>query len=333
MPPASTPKVKRVLSLVAQTAVGLIAVAIATILIGPRIMGWDVVTVLSGSMDPTYPIDSVLAIESVDPAKIEEGDVIAFKPEDDRPMVTHRVIAVEKTPIGPRFTTKGDANEDPDRTPVAAKAVHGRVVFGVPLLGKLIRAAHNPLGFLLLLVLPAFAVIGHESRSIVRTLREDRKARRDEAIDPDVAGDGPPTLAPVGSAPVALAPLAVEPTEPSAVLDPAAPARQLVIVTVAASWANRREIVDLASLSGGTLVAVGRSAVAFALAAEPSTVAAFERLLQPFGILSTQRSGVLSVVLPADGAGSPHHVTTEFDRIVADALDEPASLAPGGDGS
>jgi signal peptidase len=175
----------RYAGLAAQTVVGLMAVAIATILIGPRIAGWDVVTVLSGSMAPTYPVDSVLAIEAIDPTKIEEGDVIAFKPEADQTMVSHRVVAVHETPSGDlSFTTKGDANEDPDRDPVLAKDVHGRVVFGVPVMGRLIRMAHTPLGFFLMLVVPAMFVILHEARSIRRTLREEREGKQAPGTEP-----------------------------------------------------------------------------------------------------------------------------------------------------
>lgn len=162
----------------AQVLVGALALAIATILVVPRLAGWDVVTVLSGSMTPTYPADSVLAIESLDPADIEAGDVIAFTPEADALMVTHRVVSVSEGSDGLSFVTKGDANEDPDSSPAAASAVQGRVVFGVPMLGKLVRVAHTPFGFFALLVLPAVFVIGHEARSIRRTRREGPVASR-----------------------------------------------------------------------------------------------------------------------------------------------------------
>lgn len=157
----------------AQVVVGALAMTIATILLVPRLAGWEVVTVLSGSMAPTYPADSVLAIESADPADIEAGDVVAFTPEADALMVTHRVVSVSEGSDGLSFVTKGDANEDPDLSLVAASAVQGRVVFGVPMLGKLVRVAHTPVGFFALLLLPAVFVIGHEARSIRRTLREN----------------------------------------------------------------------------------------------------------------------------------------------------------------
>jgi hypothetical protein len=80
------------------------------------------VTVLSGSMAPAYPTDSVLAVEPVPATDVRAGDVIAYRVDPDTPMVTHRVIEVR---TGPVFVTKGDANEDPDAKPVAAADLRG----------------------------------------------------------------------------------------------------------------------------------------------------------------------------------------------------------------
>lgn len=311
----------RYAGIAAQVLVGVVAVAVASVLVLPQLLGWDVVTVLSGSMAPTYPTDSVLAIESVDPADIDEGDVIAFKPEPDAVMITHRVVSVDETPDGLSFVTKGDANEDPDSRPVAAASVHGRVAFGVPVLGKLIRVAHTPLGFFMLLVLPALLVIVHEGRSIQRALREDRQEN--------------------GPAPVAAAPRAA-PTTP---LQPA-PAweRQLLLLTVAADWANRREVLDLAVLSGGSLVSVGHDWMVFSLVAEPFEVSAFELLLGRFGVLSSERTVVLTASIPAvdplardSDPGAPSGASDDgpdFERIIAGGFGEMADpLSPRRDGT
>jgi signal peptidase I len=141
------------------------------VLVVPRLLGWRTVTVLSGSMAPAYPVNTVLAIDPVDPAEVHKGDVIAFATEADRPMVTHRVVAIERNAGGLSFITKGDANEAADRDAVTASAVRGRVVFGVPYLGSFVRATHNPIGFAVILVLPAVLLIGQQARSIRRERR------------------------------------------------------------------------------------------------------------------------------------------------------------------
>ena len=71
------------------------ALGAAAIFVVPRLLGWQTVTVMSGSMAPAYAVDAELAIAPVDPADVRVGDVIAFQPEADRPMITHRVVAIE----------------------------------------------------------------------------------------------------------------------------------------------------------------------------------------------------------------------------------------------
>jgi len=158
-----------------QGAVIAAALAAATILVLPRALGWQLVTVMSGSMAPAYRTDAVLAVAPVDPADVREGDVIAFETEADRPLVTHRVVAVERETGGLNFVTKGDANEEADRDPVAATAVRGRVVFGVPYMGAFVRVVDSTFGFALLLALPGVLLIAQEIASI----RRDRQATKD----------------------------------------------------------------------------------------------------------------------------------------------------------
>jgi signal peptidase I len=153
------PRILRVVSGVLQAVVVATALAVAGYLIVPSLIGWQMVTVLSGSMAPAYPTDSVLAVEPVPAADVRAGDVIAYRVDPDTPLVTHRVIEVR---TGPVFVTKGDANEDPDAKPVAAADLRGRVVLGVPALGGFIRAVHRPAGFVLLLVVPALLVVGQQ---------------------------------------------------------------------------------------------------------------------------------------------------------------------------
>jgi signal peptidase I len=167
----------RIVSAAFQGVVVAAALGTAAFLVVPKLLGWKTVTVMSGSMSPTYAVDAVLAVDPVDPAKIRVDDVIVFRTEADRPLVTHRVVAVEHRADGLMFVTKGDANEDADRDPVAASAVRGRVVFGIPYLGAFIRAIHNPVGFAALFVLPGIILICQEILAIRREIR-DRRARK-----------------------------------------------------------------------------------------------------------------------------------------------------------
>ena len=167
-------KATKIAGAILQAVVVAAALGAAAVLLLPRLFGWQTVTVMSGSMAPAYAVDAVLAVDPVSPADIHVGDVIAFHTAADRPMITHRVVTIEHGAGGLQFVTKGDANEDPDSTPVAASNVRGRVVFGVPHLGLFVRATHNPIGFAALLVVPSLVLIGQE----VLSIRRDRRAKQ-----------------------------------------------------------------------------------------------------------------------------------------------------------
>ena len=162
-----------------QGVVVAVALGAAAIFVLPRLLGWQTATVMSGSMAPAYAVDAVLAIEPVDPADIHTGDVIAFQTEADRPMTSHRVVAIQSDASGLQFITKGDANEDADSNPVAAANVRCRVVFGVPYLGAFARTIRNPIGFATLVVVPGLLLIGQE----ILTIRRDRRSPKPTTVE------------------------------------------------------------------------------------------------------------------------------------------------------
>ena len=81
----------------------------------PMIAGYKPVVVLSGSMEPTYHVGSVIYYKHTAFANIQVGDTITFRAGTDG-MVTHRVTS--KSELSRTFTTKGDANPSEDPSPV-----------------------------------------------------------------------------------------------------------------------------------------------------------------------------------------------------------------------
>jgi signal peptidase len=162
---------RRILSLGLQALVVVAVVGMVSVMFVPRLLGWQLVTVLSGSMTPAYPVESVVAVRPVDPTSVRVGDVITFMTRPGAPPVTHRVVSVEKA-SRLEFVTKGDANEDADPNRVAAANVRGRVVFGVPYFGRLVRALHTRAGLLLLLVLPVLVLLAGQLKS-TRTVSQE----------------------------------------------------------------------------------------------------------------------------------------------------------------
>ena len=123
-------------------------VVLAILLVAVRLFGLQVYTVLSGSMEPTYHVGSLIYVQSVDPFELEAGDVITFMLDEDT-VATHRIVEPVPDEIDPtvvRFRTKGDANDAEDGSLVHYKNVIGSPVFTIPKLGYLASYIQNPPG-------------------------------------------------------------------------------------------------------------------------------------------------------------------------------------------
>ena len=97
----------------------------------PRLMGYSLYTVVSGSMEPEIPVGSLVMVHEAEPALIQEGDVIAFYGAvDSAAVITHRVLS--NSPAMGQFITKGDANEDRDVNPVPYSEFIGKVEHVIP---------------------------------------------------------------------------------------------------------------------------------------------------------------------------------------------------------
>lgn len=111
----------------------------------PRLAGYSLYTVISGSMEPEIPVGSLVFVADADPASIEEGDVIAFYGAvDSSAVVTHRVVG--NSPVMGEFITKGDANEERDVNPVSYSEFIGKVEHVIPGAGGIAEALTGPFG-------------------------------------------------------------------------------------------------------------------------------------------------------------------------------------------
>ena len=116
--------------------------------VGARVVGLQVFTVLSGSMEPTYHTGSLIYVKEVDPYTITEGQPITFMLDEDT-VATHRVVGIvpdEEDPTVIRFRTKGDANDAEDGGLVHYKNVIGTPVFSIPYLGYVADYIQHPPG-------------------------------------------------------------------------------------------------------------------------------------------------------------------------------------------
>lgn len=139
--------VKKIWNIVT-TVVVVLVVVVAILLVGVRLVGLEVFTVLSGSMEPTYHTGSLIYVKTVDYREIDEGDPITFM-MDENTVATHRVVEVvpdEEDPSVIRYRTKGDANASVDGSLVHYMNVIGVPVFSIPYLGYVANYIQNPPG-------------------------------------------------------------------------------------------------------------------------------------------------------------------------------------------
>ena len=138
---------KKILNVISTILVAIVVV-LALLLVGARFIGLNVYTVLSGSMEPTYHVGSLIYVKDVDTDELKAGDVITYMLDEDT-IVTHRIADVipdEKDPSIIRFQTKGDANDSVDGSLVHYKNVIGTPVFSIPKLGYLANYIQKPPG-------------------------------------------------------------------------------------------------------------------------------------------------------------------------------------------
>jgi len=123
---------KRIWNIVSGILVGIV-VLLAVVIAGPRLIGFQPYAVLSGSMEPTYHVGSLIYVQPCDASQVQVGDPITFVLNEDLVVATHRVVRIDEA--NQRFYTKGDANDAEDGSPVHFNNLIGKPVFTLPYLG------------------------------------------------------------------------------------------------------------------------------------------------------------------------------------------------------
>ena len=121
-------------------SISYIFIGIYVIVCIPMLIKWKPVVVLTGSMEPTYSVGSVIYYKQVPKEEIKQGDAITFTLKDNT-FVTHRVNIIEND----MYETKGDANESPDIDKVSYDNIKGKVQkLSIPYIGHYINfVGHN----------------------------------------------------------------------------------------------------------------------------------------------------------------------------------------------
>ena len=137
----------------------LIPVLAAAVLLVPRAAGYEEYFISSGSMEPDYPVGSLIFVEKKPAHEIGTGEVMTFTSQSGGDVVTHRVVKND-TAKG-ELITKGDANKENDFLPVKYKNVIGVVVNCIPKAGFAAGLARDTKGIILIvsLIVAGFALL------------------------------------------------------------------------------------------------------------------------------------------------------------------------------
>ena len=152
------------------------ALAFAVLAVGPHVLGYRTMTMLTGSMSPQIDPGDVVISTPLDVHDVTEGMVISYHiPVADHSVVTHRVVSVESGPAGTvTVQTKGDANEavDPWTAQLQGDTAY-QVRAVIPEAGHLIQALRTPTIAPVLLYGAPTLLVGWLLLSIWRPTREE----------------------------------------------------------------------------------------------------------------------------------------------------------------
>jgi len=142
----------------------------------------QILIVRSGSMEPAIKTGSIVAVKPASEYKV--GDIITFDSgRHDKVPTTHRIVEIKEENGIKSFVTKGDANETVDLKEISEKNIIGKALVDIPYIGYVATTARKPIGFILIIVIPALLVIYDEALKIVRELR--KKAGKKQKIKED----------------------------------------------------------------------------------------------------------------------------------------------------
>lgn len=155
----------------------MIALAGAVVAV-PLISGAKPFTVLTGSMEPTYPPGTLVVARETSADGLRVGDVITFQLRSGEPRVaTHRIVGIGADADGdPLFVTRGDANDLPDADPVRPVQIVGKLWYAVPYVGW-VNNVINGTARAWIVPMAALALIAYGGVMVAQALRE-RRARR-----------------------------------------------------------------------------------------------------------------------------------------------------------
>lgn len=153
--------------------------------------GRPVYSVASGSMTPAFATGDLIVDSTISTTAAEhlhKGQIITFQATQTVGssaglVITHRIYAVVQGPVVAglqtvEYRTKGDANNAPDLALVSPSAILGVYQERVPFGGYILGTLHQPLTFVILIMIPVVYLVEEEVRRRWTALGEQETQRR-----------------------------------------------------------------------------------------------------------------------------------------------------------
>ena len=143
------------------TVIMIVVLILGFLIAGVRLFGLKPYAVISGSMEPTYHVGSLIYVKKATASDLKVGDPVTYYLPNGT-VVTHRIVEVipdEDDLTVVRYRTKGDANNTADGEPVHINNIIGKPVFSIPLIGYISYFVQNPPGSYIVIIIVAALIL------------------------------------------------------------------------------------------------------------------------------------------------------------------------------
>jgi len=154
----------------------------------PSILGYSVLQVQTGSMEPEIKTGSIIIVKETDFNTLKVGDIISFYSNSDNikgRVNTHRIenlvygMGSQKVAI-----TKGDANTRVDDMPVYDIDVIGKLCYNFGTVGSsVLGVLRNPKIIFIFIILPLIFITFSEAVNLVTLVVESKMEKQKEDND------------------------------------------------------------------------------------------------------------------------------------------------------
>jgi signal peptidase len=154
-------------------------VALGLLLLGslvPIAGGYQIRLVESGSMEPTIPVGSAIVVKPK--ALYQIGDIVTYQRHEDTKATTHRIVSIDENNA---FIMQGDANNTPDLRKVQSQEIVGGVYLSIPYLGYILDFLRKPIGFVLLIGIPALFILVEQIQNICSAVRAVKAQKKENS--------------------------------------------------------------------------------------------------------------------------------------------------------